>query len=168
MELNGTDPISELIEKLNEIKLMPAGPDRDAAYEEAQALFAPAAEELTLLGDHIEILTTNNQNGDSTTRTVISRPSVVSTPSTEVPPGLLIKSRRETWRDYWNRKKGTVAIAMTLVAALFFYANQRNIKMLDDFIHDEDLVGEFEDWAQTEEELRETPVDWRERQDAVD
>jgi len=78
----------------------------------------------------------------------------------------LIKSKTETWAEYWDRKKGSVAIGMTLVAALFFYANQRNIKMLDEFIHDEDLVGLFEDWSETEEEMRETPLNWREVKDA--
>jgi hypothetical protein len=52
-----------------------------------------------------------------------------------------------------------------IVAAVFFELNRRNIKLLDDFVHDNDLVGEFEDWAEIEEEQRETPVDWRERRE---
>ena len=168
MEQNGSEPIAELIEKLGEIKDMPLGPDRDAAYEEAQALFAPAAEEIALLGDHIEVLSAHHPANEHLAMVTKSASTVV-TPQPIVPPGLLIKSRRETWKGYWNRKKGQIAIGMTIVAVGLFALNRRNVKLLEDFIHDEDLVGLFEDWSGIiNEEERETPLDWRDRQDEID
>lgn len=71
----------------------------------------------------------------------------------------------EDVKEYWDRNKGRIAVGMTVVAALFFYANQRNIKIIHDFTHDEDLVGQFEDWMGLTypgaEDERETPLNWK-------
>lgn len=169
MDKNHPEPIAELIAKLDEVKKLPKSPEKERLIKEAEALFPAAAEELSILGDTIGVLAEQYQNGTSIKKKEVSPSTsvVVKPTSSEVPPVLLTKSRRETWRGYWDRKKGQVAVGMTLVAALFIYANLKNIKMLDDFIHDEGIVGEFEDWAGIEEEQRETPSDWRERRSDV-
>lgn len=170
MDANHPEPIAELIAKLDKAKKLPNGTERERVIKEAEVLFPAAVEELSILGDTIGVFAAQYQNGNVSKKLSVAKAergsSTAPISSSEVvPPVLLTKSRRETWRDYWNRKKGQVAIVSMIVAAVFFELNRRNIKLLDDFVHDNDLVGEFEDWAQIEEEQRETPVDWRERRE---
>lgn len=75
------------------------------------------------------------------------------------------KSRLETWKAYWDRKKGPLLVFTTATTVALLALNYRNVKFLNDFIHENDLVGLFEDWADIEEELRETPLDWREKEE---
>lgn len=169
MDINPVEPMSQLIAKLEEAKNLPRGPERSQKIKEAEELFAPAAEELSLLGGTLSILAERNQNGESL-KSFMTNQGVVITPQ---PP--IMVSRSKTLRvaravkGYWDRKKGKIAIGMTLAAALFFWANQVNIKRLNDFIHDENLVGLFEDWLglvdPEDEEDRETPLNWREEED---
>jgi hypothetical protein len=168
MEANPTEPMAQLIAKLGELNKMPLGPERDKKSQEVQELFIPAAEELSILGDTMRVFAERNQNGE-TLKSFMKKagidPPVVVTRTTPQPKPFtrIMKSRLETWKNFWDRKKGGLAIGMTLVAGLFFYANLRNIKYLHDFTHENDLVGLFEDWLGIEdEEERETPLDWRE------
>lgn len=168
MDKNPIDPMAQLTTIIGEITKMPLGPERDKKWEEAYELFVPAAEELSILGDTMRVFAERNQNGE-TLKSFMKKagidPPVVVTRTTPQPKPFtrILKSRLESWKNFWNRKKGGLAIGMTLVAALFFYANHRNIKDLHDFTHENDLVGLFEDWLGLEDEdERETPLDWRE------
>lgn len=168
MEMNPVEPMAQLNAILGEIVKMPLGPERDKKWEEAYALFEPAAEELSILGGQIRVLAERNQNGE--TLKAFMKNSGITTPVAIIRPvkkkhkfSDALKLSAKSVGNLWDRKKGKIAIGMTLVAALFFWANQRNIKMLDDFTHDNDLVGLFEDWLQiTDEGERETPLDWKE------
>lgn len=166
MEKNPEEPIAQIIAKLEEMKDMPDGPERAKKFkEEVEVLFIPAAEELSLLGDAMRVYAERNQNGE--TLKSFMKNAGVDTPvirlvQTQSKSKTWFKSSVESVKDFWDRKKGGLAVGMIFVAALFFYANQRNIKIIQDFTHENDLVGLFEDWMETEEEMRETPVNWRE------
>lgn len=169
MEMNPVEPMAQLNALLGEITKMPLGPERDKKWEEAYALFGPAAEELSILGGQIRVLAERNQNGESLKAFMknagIDAP-VAITRSTNPPKATFrraLKLSLGSAKDYWDRKKGKVAIGMTLITVFWFMVNQRNIKMLKDFTHENDLVGLFEDWLQIEDEdERETPLNWRE------
>lgn len=175
MEKNPTEPMAQLNVLLGEITKMPLGPARDKKWEEAYELFAPAAEELSILRDTISVLAERNQNGESL-KSFMKKSGI----DTDLPLAIVrpirpqptlrvrIKTGFEAAKGYWDRKKGPIAVTMTVATVFFFMVNQRNIKMLDGFIHDENLVGLFEDWAGTEEEMRESPLDWREQQEDDD
>jgi len=168
MEMNPVEPMAQLNALLGEITKMPLGPERDKKWQEAYALFGPAAEELSILGDQIRVLAERNKNGESLKTFMknagIEAPVAITRQAKpKAKFSTALKLSAHAVKDYWDRKKGKVAIGMTLLAALFFYANQRNIKMLNDFTQDNDLVGLFEDWLQLEDEDdRETPLNWRE------
>jgi hypothetical protein len=181
MEKNSEQPMEELTALLGEITKMPLGPERDKKWEEAYALFEPVAEELSLLRGTIRVLAERNQNGE-TLKDFMKQAGVDISPTAaridqmaawpRRSPIDVIQSGFRSVRNLWDRKKGAIAIGMTLTAVLFFYANQRNIKMLHDFTHDENLVGLFEDWLglvdPQDEEDRETPLNWRDLEDAKD
>ncbi|QED11567.1 hypothetical protein PP914_gp077 [Arthrobacter phage Qui] len=169
--MNPTEPMAQLGVLLGEITKMPLGPERDKKCEEAYALFGPAAEELSLLSDTISVFAERNKNGETLKSFMKQAGFDTDAPIAKVIPINKNESKLRTFgrsvANIWNSQKGKIAVYATLTAALFFYANQRNIKMLNDFTHDNDLVGLFEDWLQLEDENdRETPLDWREREGA--
>jgi hypothetical protein len=171
MEMNPTEPIVQLTSLLGEITKMPLGPERDKKWEEAYALFAPAAEELSLLGGQMRVLAERNQNGetlkDFMKKAGIDKPVLVTREVTPQPKiRTLFKSRLESAREYWDRKKGPLAVGLGIALVGMFMLNYRNVQLLDRFIHDEDLVGPFEDWLglthPEDAEERETPLNWKE------
>lgn len=169
MEMNPTEPMAQLNVLLGEITKMPLGPERDKKWEEAYALFGPAAEELSLLSDTISVLAERNKNGE--TLKSFMKQAGIDTPVATVIPITRNQSKFQSAVrsivHIWDNQKGKIAVYATLTAALFFYANQRNVKFLNDFIHENDLVGVFEDWLQIEDEdERETPLDWRDKEES--
>jgi hypothetical protein len=168
MDMNPVEPMVQLTELLGDITKMPLGPERDKKWEEAYTLFGPAAEELSLLRDTISVLAERNKNGE--TLKSFMQQAGIDTPIAKVIPITKNKSKlrsvASSIRNIWDSQKGKIAVYATLTAALFFYANQRNIKTLHDFTHENDLVGLFEDWLQIEDaDERETPLDWREKEE---
>jgi len=146
--------MDDLNAKLTEMQGVSQGPERERLVEEMYALFEPAAEELHVIADKAHVSAEYFKN--------------IKIEPMPTPDFLIAKPRRPIMAEvgyWWNDNKGRIALGMTAIAALFFYANQRNIKMLRDFTHDEDLVGRFEDWLGLEDEdERETPLNWKERQ----
>jgi len=167
MDGHTADPMGQLIAKLEEARKLPKGLERDKRIKEAQELFAPAAEELSILGDTIGSLTETNQNGESLKSFMDNAGvSITAKPTSSV----VAEKPKGSIKSYWDRKKGPLAIGMTIIAATFIALNIRNIKVLNDFLQDENLVGLFEDWMgmtnPEDEEDRETPLNWRELEES--
>lgn len=167
MDVNPTEPIAQLTALLGEITKMPLGPERDKKWEEAYALFAPAAEELSILGGQMRVIAERNQNGETLKsfmkKAGIEKPVLITR---QPKPKTFIKSGLESAKEYWDRKKGPLAVGLGIALVGMFMLNFRNVQLLDRFIHDEDLVGQFEDWMgltnPEDEEDRETPLNWKE------
>jgi hypothetical protein len=58
----------------------------------------------------------------------------------------LIKSQAETWKEYWDRKKGTIAIIGIATTVALWKLNGHNLKVCRQFIEEKNLTEEFENW----------------------
>jgi hypothetical protein len=61
-------------------------------------------------------------------------------------PHTLTKSGLESWKEYWDRKKGTVAVVAIATTFGALALNKHNLKVCRQFLEERGQLEEFEDW----------------------
>lgn len=61
-------------------------------------------------------------------------------------PHTLTKSGLETWKEYWDRKKGTLVVVFATSTVAAMTLNRHNLKVCRQFLEERGQLEEFENW----------------------